>query len=149
MILVGPEDDGLLSTDAILAAIDAHADEIALVLLPGIQYYTGQWLDISRITRHAHSRNLTIGWDLAHAAGNVPLRLHDWGVDFAAWCTYKYVNAGPGAIGGLFVHERHGKVERPEGPDGGPVFRHRLTGWYGGDQASRFQMDNGKFSPRK
>ncbi|KEF52652.1 kynureninase [Exophiala aquamarina CBS 119918] len=142
MILVSPDSDHTISTEKILATIDAHAHEIALVLLPGVQYYSGQFLDIGRITEHAHSKGLTIGWDLAHAAGNVPLKLHDWNVDFAAWCTYKYMNAGPGAIAGLFVHERHGKVEYPDGPDAKPVFRHRLTGWYGGDKASRFQMDN-------
>lgn len=126
-----------------MATIDQYAEEIALVLLPGVQYYSGQFLDIPRITNYAHSKGLIIGWDLAHAAGNVPLKLHDWNVDFAAWCTYKYMNAGPGAIAGLFVHEKHGKVEYPEGEDK-PVFRHRLTGWYGGDKTSRFQMDNSK-----
>lgn len=147
MILVDPDQDHIISTEKILSTIDRHADEIALILLPGVQYYSGQFLDMARITEHAHSRGLIIGWDLAHAAGNVPVKLHDWGVDFAAWCTYKYMNAGPGAIAGLFVHEKHGKVEYPEGSDK-PVFRHRLTGWYGGDRASRFQMDNSEcFSP--
>ncbi|RQM07975.1 hypothetical protein DH86_00000858, partial [Scytalidium sp. 3C] len=87
------------------------------------------------------SKGLTVGWDLAHAAGNVPLSLHGWNVDFAAWCTYKYINAGPGSIAGLFVHERHGRVEYKEGEER-PVFRHRLEGWYGGDQVGRFNMDN-------
>lgn len=146
MIMVEPDQDHIISTEKILATIDQHADEIALVLLPGVQYYSGQFLDIARITAHAHSRGLVIGWDLAHAAGNVPLKLHDWNVDFAAWCTYKYMNAGPGAIAGLFVHERHGKVEYPNGDNAAPVFRHRLAGWYGGDKASRFLMDN-KFRP--
>ncbi|KAK4942100.1 Kynureninase (L-kynurenine hydrolase) [Elasticomyces elasticus] len=145
MILVQPDEDHIISTRKIMSTIDEYADEIALVLLPGVQYYSGQFLDISRITEYAHSKGLTIGWDLAHAAGNVPLKLHDWGVDFAAWCTYKYMNAGPGAIAGLFVHEKHGKVEYPNGADT-PVFRHRLTGWYSGDKASRFNMDN-KFRP--
>ncbi|KAI1616984.1 putative kynureninase [Exophiala viscosa] len=145
MILVQPDEDHVISTQKILSTIDEYSDEIALVLLPGVQYYSGQFLDIPRITEYAHSKGLMIGWDLAHAAGNVPLQLHDWGVDFAAWCTYKYMNAGPGAIAGLFVHEKHGKVEYPEGCDT-PVFRHRLTGWYSGDRASRFNMDN-KFRP--
>ncbi|KAJ9602026.1 Kynureninase (L-kynurenine hydrolase) [Cladophialophora chaetospira] len=145
MVLVEPDQDHIISTERILCLIDKHADDIALVLLPGVQYYTGQLLDIARITSHAHSKGLLVGWDLAHAAGNVPLKLHEWNVDFAAWCTYKYMNAGPGSIAGLFVHERHGKVEYAEGSDQ-PVFRHRLTGWYSGDQASRFQMDN-KFRP--
>ncbi|RVX70188.1 Kynureninase 2 [Exophiala mesophila] len=145
MILVEPDQDHIISTEKILATIDQHVDDIALILLPGVQYYTGQVFDIARITEYAHSKGLTIGWDLAHAAGNIPLKLHDWNVDFAAWCTYKYMNAGPGAIAGLFVHQRHGKVEYPEGSDK-PVFRHRLTGWYGGDKASRFEMNN-KFRP--
>ncbi|ETI22010.1 kynureninase [Cladophialophora carrionii CBS 160.54] len=145
MILVEPDQDHIISTEKLISIIDTHAEEIALILLPGVQYYSGQFLDVARITAHAHSRGLVIGWDLAHAAGNVPLQLHDWNVDFAAWCTYKYMNAGPGSIAGLFVHERHGKVEYANG-SGEPVFRHRLTGWYGGDRASRFQMDN-KFRP--
>ncbi len=142
MILVEPDKDHIISTEKILATIDENADDIALVLLPGVQYYSGQYLDIPRITEYAHSKGLIIGWDLAHAAGNIPMKLHDWDVDFAAWCTYKYMNAGPGAIAGLFVHEKHGKVEYPNGPDDDPVFRHRLTGWYSGDKASRFNMDN-------
>ena len=147
MILVEPDQDHIISTDRILSLIDKHAEEIALVMLPGMQYYTGQLFDIARITSHAHSKGLLIGWDLAHAAGNVPLKLHEWNADFAAWCTYKYMNAGPGAIAGLFVHERHGKVEYADGSDQ-PVYRHRLTGWYSGDQASRFQMDNSKSKTR-
>jgi kynureninase len=143
MLLVEPDQDHIISTAKLISVIDMHAEEIALILLPGVQYYSGQLFDVARITQHAHSRGLLIGWDLAHAAGNVPLRLHDWDVDFAAWCTYKYMNAGPGSIAGLFVHERHGKVEYANG-SGEPVFRHRLTGWYGGDRASRFQMDNSK-----
>ncbi|EFX06100.1 kynurenine hydrolase-like protein [Grosmannia clavigera kw1407] len=127
-----------ISTASILAAIDRHADDAALLLLPGIQYYSGQLFDIETITRHAHARGLVVGWDLAHAAGNVPLRLHDWDVDFAAWCTYKYINAGPGAIAGAFVHERHGTVER--GEDDGFRFRNRLAGWYGADKSIRFNM---------
>lgn len=134
----------MISTESILQAIDDNAEEIALVLLPGIQYYTGQFFDIQTITSHAHSKGLTIGWDLAHAAGNVPVKLHDWDVDFAVWCTYKYMNAGPGSIAGAFVHERRGKVEFDAEDE--PTFRPRLSGWYGGDQASRFQMDN-KFRP--
>jgi kynureninase len=145
MLLVEPDEDHVISTEKILSTIDKHADEIALVLLPGVQYYSGQLLDIARITEYAHAKGLMIGWDLAHAAGNVPLKLHDWNVDFAAWCTYKYMNAGPGAIAGLFVHERHGKVEYPQGSHV-PGFRHRLAGWYGGDKASRFQMDNSEYA---
>jgi kynureninase len=132
-----------------------------LVLLPGIQFYSGQFLDIELITRHCHALGITVGWDLAHAVGNVPLKLHDWNVDFAAWCNYKYMNGGPGVIGGAFVHERHGKVEEvPTGQinnaqhvDGASgdskqdkdkqfVYRPRLSGWWGSDKSSRFRMEN-------
>ncbi|KAG7109173.1 Kynureninase 1 like protein [Verticillium longisporum] len=139
MVQIQPDDDFYISTDLILRTIDEHADETALILLPGIQYYSGQLFDMERITKYAQDRDIVVGWDLAHAAGNVELKLHDWNVDFAAWCTYKYQNAGPGAIAGAFVHERHGKVEKGNGR---PVFRHRLTGWYGGDKSVRFNMDN-------
>jgi len=146
MIMVGPEKGEYeVSTEKILSIIDEHASTTALVMLPGIQYYTGQFFDIKTITAHAQSKGLLIGWDLAHAAGNVPLELHDWNVDFAAWCTYKYMNAGPGSIAGLYVHERHGTVDYSK-DDNKPIFRHRLSGWYGGDQVGRFNMDN-KFRP--
>lgn len=146
MVKIEPGEDYLIPTERILATIDEHADETALVLLPGIQYYSGQYFDIPRITAHARAKGIVVGWDLAHAAGNVELKLHDWDVDFACWCTYKYINAGPGSIAGAFVHERHGTVEWPEGSDGRPSFRPRLTGWYGGDKSVRFNMDN-KFVP--
>ncbi|PYH80833.1 L-kynurenine hydrolase [Aspergillus uvarum CBS 121591] len=146
MVLIGPkEGEYEISTERILSLIDENADEAALLLLPGIQYYTGQFFDIKKITHYAHSRDLIVGWDLAHAYGNLELKLHEWNVDFAAWCTYKYGNAGPGAMGGLFVHEKHGQVDYSEGEDA-PKFRHRLTGWYGGDRSVRFKMDN-KFKP--
>ena len=127
------------------------------MLLPGIQFYSGQFFDIELITRHCRSLGITVGWDLAHAAGNVPLKLHDWNVDFAAWCNYKYMNGGPGVIGGLFVHERHGKVEqvsaaRTDGTNGVAsngtelAYRPRLSGWWGSDKSSRFRMEN-KFVP--
>ncbi|KAK5073606.1 Kynureninase (L-kynurenine hydrolase) [Lithohypha guttulata] len=140
MIMLEPDDGYRISTEKILKTIDDHTDEIALVMLPGVQYYTGQLFDIPTITSYAQSKGLTIGWDCAHAAGNVPLQLHDWNVDFAVWCTYKYMNAGPGSIAGAFVHERHGRVEYDENDK--PIFLPRLSGWYGGDQASRFKMDN-------
>ncbi|KAH8596172.1 kynureninase [Bisporella sp. PMI_857] len=146
MILVGPDEGEYeVSTEKILSVIDEHADTTALVLLPGLQYYTGQFFDIKTITAHAQSKGLLIGWDLAHAVGNVPLQLHDWNADFAVWCTYKYMNAGPGSIGGLYVHERHGKVDYSQ-DENKPVFRHRLAGWYGGDQVGRMNMEN-KFRP--
>lgn len=145
MVLIGPnEDEYVISTEKILSIIDQHAAETALILLPGIQYYSGQYFDIPTITRHAQSRGIMVGWDLAHAYANVDVRLHDWNVDFAAWCTYKYGNAGPGAIGGIFVHKRHGVVEYDQ-VENKPIFRPRLTGWYGGDRSVRFKMDNSKF----
>ncbi|KAL1838091.1 hypothetical protein VTJ49DRAFT_3083 [Mycothermus thermophilus] len=126
-------EDNVLTTSEILAAIDAHAADTALLLLPGIQYYTGQLLDIPTITAHAHSHGIFVIWDLAHAVGNVPLSLHDWDVDAAAWCSYKYLNSGPGCIGGLFVHERNAP--------GAPQAGNRLAGWWGNDKATRFAMD--------
>lgn len=140
MILMEPDDGHRISTEKILKTIDENVDDIALVLLPGVQYYTGQLFDIPKITSYARSKDLTIGWDCAHAAGNVPMKLHDWNVDFAVWCTYKYMNAGPGAIAGAFVHERHGRVRYDDNDQ--PQFMPRLSGWYGGDQQSRFRMDN-------
>lgn len=147
MVEVWPKEENLyISTSQVLATIDEHAEETALILLPGIQYYNGQLFDIPTITKYAHDRGIVVGWDLAHAAGNVDLKLHDWDIDFAMWCTYKYINGGPGSIAGAFVHERHGKVEWTSGADGSedgqprPVFRPRLSGWYGGDKSVRFLM---------
>jgi kynureninase len=145
MIEIQPEDNFCIPTERILSVIDEHASETALLLLPGIQYYSGQLFDIPRITQYAQKMGIVVGWDLAHAAGNVELRLHDWNVDFAVWCTYKYINAGPGSIAGAFVHERHGNVEYNR-DDGQFVFRHRLAGWYGGDKSVRFNMDK-NFQP--
>jgi kynureninase len=136
-----------ISTDHILSIIDEHADSTALLLLPGIQYYTGQLFDIPRITAHARARGITVGWDLAHAVGNVELSLHDWDVDFAVWCTYKYLNAGPGAIAGVFVHERHHHTNPNSVKDElGLGYKHRLAGWYGADKAVRFNMEK-EFRP--
>lgn len=128
-----PTSSPLLTTSHILATIDAHASETALLLLPGIQFYTGQLLDIPLITSHAQKHGILVGWDLAHAAGNVPLDLHAWNVDFAVWCSYKYLNAGPGSIAGLFVRDEH--FSRP-----------RLAGWWGSRKSSRFAMEN-SFEP--
>ena len=144
MVLIEPEREGevIISTTQILSTIDKHADTTALILLPGIQYYTGQYLDIKTITTHAHALGLLIGWDCAHAVGNIELELHQWDVDFAIWCNYKYVNAGPGAIAGLFVHSRHGAVDLSAIKEGQYGFRDRLCGWWGGDKAIRFEMGN-------
>ena len=133
-----------ISTSRILSRIDEHASSTALILLPGVQYYTGQYLDIQRITAHAHSHGLIIGWDLAHAVGNVDVQLHEWGVDFAVWCNYKYVNAGPGSIAGLFVHEKHGNVDAAAIRDNREGFQPRLCGWWGGSNATKFEMGNRK-----
>lgn len=145
MVLIEPPSSisPLLPTEHILSVIDAHASSTALLLLPGIQFYTGQFFDIPTITAHAQAKGITVGWDLAHAVGNVPLNLHDWNVDFAAWCNYKYMNCGPGAIGGLFVHEKHGQVKQA----GGKLeYRPRLAGWWGSDTSTRFAMTN-QFAP--
>ena len=144
MVLLEPVDERvpILPTAQILEVIDRHAEELALILLPGVQFYTGQCFDIPQITAYAHSRGVVIGWDLAHAVGNVELKLHDWDVDFACWCSYKYLNSGPGAMAGLFVNERYGKVEMDR--ESGQKFWPRLSGWWGDDKSGRFQMTNSK-----
>ena len=120
-------------SEDVAAVLERDGGSIALVLLPGVQYYTGEAFDIEAITRLAHAKGCIAGFDLAHAAGNLVLRLHDWNVDFAVWCTYKYLNSGPGSVGACFVHERHGR--RSDLP--------RLAGWWGHDKASRFRMEPG------
>ncbi|MGH9443513.1 MAG: kynureninase [Thermoanaerobaculia bacterium] len=122
-----------IETDDIAEALEREGASVALVLLPGVQYYTGQALEIGAIARLARDRGCVAGFDLAHAAGNLPLKLHEWDVDFAVWCTYKYLNSGPGSVGACFVHERHGS--RRELP--------RLAGWWGHDKETRFQMRPG------
>ncbi|HEY7378181.1 MAG TPA: kynureninase [Steroidobacteraceae bacterium] len=117
-------------TEDIESLLAREGSRIALVLLPGVQYRTGQSFDIARITRAAQAAGAKVGFDLAHAAGNVELRMHEWGSDFACWCTYKYLNAGPGSIGGCFVHARH--AQSPGLP--------RFAGWWGHDKAKRFLM---------
>ncbi|GGA76348.1 kynureninase [Arenimonas soli] len=130
VIEVQPDEaNGTISMAAIEAALDQHGHRIALVMWPGVQYRTGQAFDLKEITRLAHAKGCVVGFDLAHAAGNLPLALHDSGADFAAWCSYKYLNSGPGAVSGAFVHARHATSDRP-----------RFAGWWGHDQASRFRM---------
>ncbi|KAJ7710002.1 pyridoxal phosphate-dependent transferase [Mycena rosella] len=125
----------ILREQDILDIIAREGASIALVIFSGVQYYTGQWFPMQSITRAAQAQGCVCGWDLAHAVGNVPLSLHDWGVDFAVWCTYKYVNAGPGSIAGLYVHEKWKETELP-----------KFAGWWGHDPATRFAMPP-KFSP--
>jgi kynureninase len=112
------------------AVLDKHGNEIAVVLIAGVNFFTGQLFDIERITAAAQKRGIAVGIDLAHAIGNVPLALHNWNVDFAVWCSYKYLNAGPGAVAGAFVHERH--ATNRELP--------RLAGWFGNDPNTRFRL---------
>ncbi len=125
-----------LRTEDILQIIEREGDSIALVMFGGVNYYTGQWYDLEKIAAAGHRAGAYVGFDLAHAAGNVPLQLHDWGADFAVWCSYKYLNSGPGGPSGTFVHERH--ANNPELP--------RFAGWWGHDENERFQMKKG-FKP--
>ncbi len=125
-----------LDEDALCEQIRELGDSLAVVMMPGVQYYTGQVIDMARITQAAHSVGAIIGLDLAHAAGNIPLSLHDWNIDFAAWCSYKYLNGGPGSVAGCFVHQKHATdVDLP-----------RLAGWWGHDKETRFEMKN-EFRP--
>ncbi len=136
LIRVAPDPDSqCVSTERILEALENHGEDIALVLLGGVSYFSGQVLDMRAITRLAHEKGCLVGLDLAHAIGNVVLKLHEWDVDFAVWCTYKYLNGGPGNLGGCFVHQRHADQGYP-----------RFAGWWGHDQQSRFQMPD-QFEP--
>ena len=140
IVEIGPGGEGDLIDEAdIEAALEAGGDEVALVLLGGVNFLSGQMLDMPRIVRAARRCGALVGFDLAHAVGNVELRLHEWDIDFAAWCHYKYVNAGPGAPAGVFVHERHAA---------NPDIR-RLGGWWGNDPSTRFRMQlDPDFEPR-
>lgn len=128
----------ILRTEDIIATIEAQGSSLAMVMFGGINYYTGQLFDMQQITRAAHRVNAIAGFDLAHVVGNTPLQLHEWEVDFAAWCSYKYLNGGPGAVGGVYVHERF--ATNPQTP--------RLGGWWGNDEKERFKMEKG-FVPKR
>lgn len=131
--LVPREGEHTLRKEDILEKIEELGDTLALVMLGGVNYYTGQFYPLEAITKAGHAVGATVGFDLAHAAGNVPLKLHDWGADFAVWCSYKYLNSGPGGTSGVFVHERH--ADNPDLP--------RFAGWWGHDEESRFLMKKG------
>lgn len=124
------EGEHTLRTEDLKSILDAQGDSIAVMLLGGVNYYTGQYFDIPGITALGQRYGITVGWDLAHAAGNVAMQLHDWNVDFAAWCSYKYLNSGPGSLGSIFIHDRHGlDLTVP-----------RLSGWWGHNKETRFGM---------
>lgn len=127
------EGEHIIEEQDILQAIEDAGDSLALVMLGGVNYYTGQFFDLAKITQAAHRVGAYAGYDLAHAVGNVPLQLHDWNIDFACWCSYKYLNSGPGGVGGIYVHEHH--YSNPK------IFR--LGGWWGNSEATRFKMEKG------
>ena len=137
IIEIYPRDgEVIIREEDILEAISTHADQLALVFLGGVNFFTGQLFDMRKLSEAAHAVGAVAGFDLAHAAGNVPLQLNEWDVDFAAWCSYKYLNAGPGNVGAIFVHERHSKsFDIP-----------RFGGWWGYDKDRRFLMESG-FQP--
>lgn len=132
------EGSKILTTQQITDVIKATGNQLAMVLFGGINYYTGQFFDIESITNASHEVGAIAGFDLAHVTGNIPLALHDWEVDFAAWCSYKYLNAGPGATGGYFIHEKY--VSH--------TTMNRLAGWWGNDESTRFKMEKG-FIPKQ
>jgi kynureninase len=139
IIEVAPrEGEDILRTEDILQSIEDHGESVALVMFGGVNYYTGQFYDLEKIAAAGHRIGAKVGFDLAHAAGNLPLQLHQWGPDFAVWCSYKYLNSGPGGSSGVFVHERH--ANSPDLP--------RLAGWWGHDEAERFKMKKG-FRPMR
>lgn len=127
--LVPRDGEDTLRTEDIIDVLEKEGDSVALVMLGGVNYYTGQFFDLATITEAGHKQGAVVGFDLAHAVGNVPLKLHDWKVDFACWCSYKYLNSGPGSVAGCFVHDDHARSELP-----------RFAGWWGHDKESRFKM---------
>ncbi len=130
LIKLRPRDgESVVRTEDICEIIEKEGDELAVIMLGGVNYYTGQVFDFAKITELAHKKNIYVGFDLAHAAGNINLELHKWQVDFAVWCSYKYLNSGPGSIAGAFVHEKHHNTNLP-----------RFAGWWGHNKESRFDM---------
>ena len=136
IIEVKPRDgEYTLRTEDILKLIDENKDSLSLVMMGGVNYYTGQLFEMEKITKHAQQYGIIVGFDLAHAAGNAKLKLHEWNVDFASWCSYKYMNSGPGGVSGVFIHEKHHKSNL-----------NRFAGWWGYDKTTRFKMEKG-FKP--
>jgi len=139
LIEIGPRDgEETIQHEDILDAIEKHKDELALVFMGGVNYYTGQFFNLKEITKAGHQAGAIVGFDLAHAAGNVNLSLHDWNIDFATWCSYKYLNSSPGGVSGIFVHEKHAENAELK----------RFAGWWGHDKEQRFLMED-KFIPIK
>jgi len=138
IVEIGPrENEKIIREEDIINAIQQHGETLAVVMFGGINYYTGQLFNMQAITEAAHSVGAVAGFDLAHVAGNVPVQLHDWNVDFACWCHYKYLNGGPGCVGGLYVHEKYATdMQTP-----------RLGGWWGNEESIRFKMEKG-FIPK-
>tara|TARA_B100001113_G_C21106348_1_gene621055 strand:+ start:518 stop:1768 length:1251 start_codon:yes stop_codon:yes gene_type:complete len=131
------EGEVTIRLEDVKSVIQQNADSVSLIMLGGVNYYTGQVFEMKEITEEAHKHNILVGFDLAHAVGNIPLSLHDWNVDFAVWCSYKYLNSGPGSVAGVFIHERHHSQDLE-----------RFAGWWGHDKESRFKMPD-EFAPIK
>jgi kynureninase len=136
IVEIGPRDgEHYVRNEDVIAAIEKLGEELATVFIGGVNYYSGQVFDMKTISEAAHKAGAYAGFDLAHAAGNIKMELHEWNVDFACWCSYKYLNSGPGSVAGAFVHEKHASSDLP-----------RLAGWWGHDKTSRFKMEKG-FKP--
>ena len=131
------EGEVTIRLEDVKSVIQQNADSVSLIMLGGVNYYTGQVFEMKEITEEAHKHNILVGFDLAHAVGNIPLSLHDWNVDFAVWCSYKYLNSGPGSVAGVFIHEKHHSQDLE-----------RFAGWWGHDKESRFKMPD-EFAPIK